>query len=209
MWILLIFPPDWPESSAKNWHTAGFTKLRVFAVASISCSASRGANNWLINALSSILSNGLWRQGSPEGLYGCTLACYALRRKSCLCIHRKGIAQLQSQFSHSCVYERLYITRMGPDIFLQQNRQTHRGNIYIAHRHMNVENWDCGSTIPFLEIFVSNFLYCVFAMWLILSDDVWLIKQMMRPAGWTVAQSWAAPALPERAVWSCCFSQNK
>ena len=33
----------------------------------------------------------------------------------------------------------LYIPRIGPPIFLQQNRQTDRGNIQIAHRHMNVE----------------------------------------------------------------------
>ncbi len=29
---------------------------------------------------------------------------------------------------------------------------------------MNVEIWDCGRTIPFLGVFVSNFQYCVFAM---------------------------------------------
>ncbi len=33
----------------------------------------------------------------------------------------------------------LYIPRLGPHIFLQQNRQTDHGNILIAHRHMNVE----------------------------------------------------------------------
>ncbi len=33
----------------------------------------------------------------------------------------------------------LYIPRIGPHIFLQPNRQTDRGNIEIAHRHMNVE----------------------------------------------------------------------
>jgi hypothetical protein len=35
----------------------------------------------------------------------------------------------------SCVY----IPRIGPHIFLQQNSQTDCGNIQIAHRHMNVE----------------------------------------------------------------------
>jgi hypothetical protein len=34
---------------------------------------------------------------------------------------------------------------------------------YIAHRHMNVEM--CGRTFPFLEIFVANFRYCVFAVY--------------------------------------------
>ncbi len=33
----------------------------------------------------------------------------------------------------------LYIPMIGPPIFLQQNRQTDRGNIQIAHRYMNVE----------------------------------------------------------------------
>jgi hypothetical protein len=32
----------------------------------------------------------------------------------------------------------LYIPRIMPHIFLQQNRQTDRGNILIAHRYMNV-----------------------------------------------------------------------
>ncbi len=33
----------------------------------------------------------------------------------------------------------LYFPRIGPHIFLQQNRLTDPGNISIAHRHMNVE----------------------------------------------------------------------
>jgi hypothetical protein len=33
----------------------------------------------------------------------------------------------------------LYIPRIGPHIFLQQNRQTDGGNIKIVHRHRNVE----------------------------------------------------------------------
>jgi hypothetical protein len=33
----------------------------------------------------------------------------------------------------------LYIPRIGPHIFLQQNRQTDHGNLSIAHRHMNLE----------------------------------------------------------------------
>jgi hypothetical protein len=33
----------------------------------------------------------------------------------------------------------LYIPGIGPHIFLQQNRQTDPGNIYLSHRHMNVE----------------------------------------------------------------------
>jgi hypothetical protein len=32
----------------------------------------------------------------------------------------------------------LYIPRNGPHIFLQQNRQTDPGNIYISHRYISV-----------------------------------------------------------------------
>ncbi len=41
---------------------------------------------------------------------------------------------------HICVsVSDLFIPRIGPRIFLQQNRQTDRGNLKIAHGHMNVE----------------------------------------------------------------------
>ncbi len=46
----------------------------------------------------------------------------AMQRKSHLCIILLGIARPQSQFPDSCVCERL-IPRIGPHIFLQQNRQ--------------------------------------------------------------------------------------
>ncbi len=67
-------------------------------------------------------------------------ALLALQRKSHLCIPRKGIAPVLSPNFHIHASVRdLYIPRIGPHIFQQQNRQTNRGNIYIAHRHMNVE----------------------------------------------------------------------
>ncbi len=57
---------------------------------------------------------------------------FALQRKSHLCIPRKGIARPQSQFPHSCVCERFlqYIPKIGPHIFLQQNRKTAIVGIY-------------------------------------------------------------------------------
>ncbi len=57
----------------------------------------------------------------------------------------------------------LNIPRIGPHIFLQQNRQTHPWKyIYkITHRNMNV---GIGRAVPFLGIFVTNFRYCVFAV---------------------------------------------
>jgi len=60
-----------------------------------------------------------------------------LQRKFHLCILRKGIALPQSQFPHHLSVSDLYIPRIGPHIFLQQNRQTDCGNILISHRHMN------------------------------------------------------------------------
>ncbi len=59
----------------------------------------------------------------------------------------------------------LYIPAIGPPIFLQQNRQTNRGNIHINHsqRH-ECRNWDWGRAVSFLGIFVSNFRFVVFAV---------------------------------------------
>ncbi len=89
-----------------------------------------------------------------QNMVSCLALIIMLQRKSHLCIPRKGIARPQSQFPH-------------PHIFLPQNRQTDLGNIQITHRHMIV---DCGNLywgrgIPFLGIFVSNYRYCVFAVW--------------------------------------------
>jgi hypothetical protein len=66
----------------------------------------------------------------------------------------------------------LYIPGIGPHIFLQQNRQTDRGNIKVAHRHVNVELGLRGRTIPFLGIFVSNFRYCVFAAYTVMKSNI-------------------------------------
>ncbi len=60
-----------------------------------------------------------------------------------------------SPFPHSCVSERSKYSHntIGPPIFLQQNRQTENGgNIYIAHRNMNVcRNCDWGRAVFFSE----------------------------------------------------------
>jgi hypothetical protein len=48
---------------------------------------------------------------------------------------------------------------------MQQNRQTDPGSMENAHRHMNVEIGIEAPAIPFLGIFVSNFRFCVFAVW--------------------------------------------
>ena len=52
-----------------------------------------------------------------------------LQRKSHLCISFLGIARPQSQFPHSCVYERFIYSQDRSTYFLEQNRQTNPGNI--------------------------------------------------------------------------------
>jgi hypothetical protein len=43
--------------------------------------------------------------------------------------------------------------------------QIGRGNLYINRSQTHeCGNWDCGRSIPFLETFVANFGYCVFAV---------------------------------------------
>jgi hypothetical protein len=59
--------------------------------------------------------------------------------KSHLCIPFLETSQSQSQCSHSCVCERIYISQDRSPYFLQQYRQIDRGNLLSAHRHINVE----------------------------------------------------------------------
>ncbi len=87
----------------------------------------------------------------------CSLWCwkkdYTLQRKSHLCTSRKGIARPQTQFPHSCVCERyIYIfpglvrmfscSKIGRPIVW---------NIYIIHRHINVETGTEAAQFPFWE----------------------------------------------------------
>ncbi len=77
-----------------------------------------------------------------------------LQQKSHLYIPRKGIARPQSQFLHTCVCERFIYSRIGPHIFLQQNRD--RGN--IAHcRQIKVEIGTVALQFLFREYFLQIF----------------------------------------------------
>jgi hypothetical protein len=52
-----------------------------------------------------------------------------LQRKFRLEIPFLGIARPQPQFPHSCAFERFIYSQDQSTYLLQQNRQTHRGNI--------------------------------------------------------------------------------
>ncbi len=54
-------------------------------------------------------------------------------------IPRKGTARPQSQFPHSCVYERFIYSHDRSAYSAAENVCTDPGNIQIAHRHMIVE----------------------------------------------------------------------
>ncbi len=105
----------------------------------------------------------------------CVLILCALQRKSHLCIPFLGILRgLSPNFHINVSVSDLYISRIVPHIFLQQNRQIHRGNICINRSQTHqCENWDCGRAIPFLRIFVSDIRYCLFAVWVV-SQAPWL-----------------------------------
>jgi hypothetical protein len=53
----------------------------------------------------------------------------ALQRKCHLCISFLGIARPLPKFPHSCVCEQFIYSQDRSTYFLQQKRQTHRGNI--------------------------------------------------------------------------------
>jgi hypothetical protein len=74
----------------------------------------------------------------------------------------------QSKFSHSCVCERFIYSQYRSTYFSCSRIGRPMVGIYqITHRHMNVycRIWDWGCAIPFLGIFVSNFRYCLFAVY--------------------------------------------
>jgi hypothetical protein len=60
-------------------------------------------------------------------------------RKFEINIPRKGISGYQSQFPHSCVCGRIIYSHDGSAFSARGNMWTDPGNIYIAHRHMNVD----------------------------------------------------------------------
>jgi hypothetical protein len=75
--------------------------------------------------------------GQSSASVGTRFVDIALQQKSHLCNPEKELRGLSPNFHIHASVGDLYMPRIGPRIFLQQNRQTDRGN--IAHRHMNVE----------------------------------------------------------------------
>jgi hypothetical protein len=86
------------------------------------------------------------------------------QRKSHFYIPFLGIARPHPNFHLHVSVSDLYIPRIGPHIFLQQNMQIDRGEYINRLQTHECGNWDCGQAIPFLGIFVSNFRYCFFAV---------------------------------------------
>ncbi len=92
---------------------------------------------------------------------------YALQPKSHLCIPFLGIARTQSQFPYSCVCERftsIYSPRNGPHISCSRIGRSTVGIKSLTDKWM----WKLGlwPRIPFLGIFISNFRYWFFAVWI-------------------------------------------
>ncbi len=120
--------------------------------------------NYTKNFLWSLLFRNSLKRSSMILSYVCTL-----QRQFRLNIPFLGKARPQVQFPHSCVFERFILYCIFPGsvyaYFLQQNRQTHRGNIpFIRSQTHECGNWDWGPDILFLRIFVSNFRHFVFAV---------------------------------------------
>ncbi len=64
---------------------------------------------------------------------------------------------LSSNFDIHVSVSDLYISTIGPLIVLQENRQGQSWENINLSQKRECRNWDCGTTVPFLGIFVSIF----------------------------------------------------
>jgi hypothetical protein len=93
--------------------------------------------------------------------YKCLVPIYVFpEMKLCsLLISKTELEYSVSQFLHSYICERfMNISRVGLPILLQGNMWTDPGNIYIAHKHMNVEIWTEAAQFPEKEYINGIFL---------------------------------------------------
>ncbi len=91
------------------------------------------------------------------GPWGYCWLMWALQRKSHLCIPFLGIARPQSQFPHSCdsySYSYFPAAELADRLWEYIN----------PSQTPECGKWNSGRAIPFLEIFISNFRYCVFVV---------------------------------------------
>ncbi len=86
-----------------------------------------------------------------------------LQRKSHLWIPFLKIVRPQSWFPHSFVWERTYSQDRFTYFTATEYADRSWGYINRSQTH-ECGNWDCGRAISFLEVVVSNFWYCVFAV---------------------------------------------
>ncbi len=87
---------------------------------------------------------------------------------------------------HESVSE-LYIPRIGPPISCRKIARSILGIYINRSKTHECGNWDCGHAIPFLGIFVSNFLYCVFAV---------VAKKSSVSSRWSLHCKWRAGENP-------------
>jgi hypothetical protein len=100
---------------------------------------------------------------SPASQYtGKTSVCLTLQRKSDLCFPRNETARPRSQFPHACIRER-FIYSLDRSTYSAKQAGRSWEYMYKSLTH-EWRNWEWGRAVSFLGIFVSNFLYSVFAV---------------------------------------------
>jgi hypothetical protein len=106
-------------------------------------------------------------------------------KKSDLCTLRKETARPQSQFPHLCICERFIYyhdrstcSRIGGPIL-----GTYTVNRLQKHK---CRNWDWSHAVSFLGIFVSNFRYIVFAVWVHVASPCFIQLKMLPTTNWKI-----------------------